>query len=84
MNDIVLIFFLLELHTVLQETVMIRRLKADVLSELPPKHRHAIFVDADPEIAQTIQKGLQQAFQLSFVSDFHSLLCLKLHVMLVF
>jgi hypothetical protein len=45
--------------------VMIRRLKANVLSELPSKRRHTILVDADPEIVETIQQSLHHALQLT-------------------
>jgi SWI/SNF-related matrix-associated actin-dependent regulator of chromatin subfamily A-like protein 1 len=36
-----------ELHRILRGSVMIRRLKADVLSELPPKRRQIIVLPAD-------------------------------------
>lgn len=34
-----------ELHLVLQETVMIRRLKSEVMTQLPPKRRQVIMLD---------------------------------------
>ena len=38
-----------ELHLLLKSTIMIRRLKKDVLSQLPPKTRVQIFVDIQDE-----------------------------------
>jgi SWI/SNF-related matrix-associated actin-dependent regulator of chromatin subfamily A-like protein 1 len=47
-----------ELHAVLRETVMIRRMKADVLSELPEKRRQLIYLEMDEKDSQRIQKSL--------------------------
>jgi SNF2 family DNA or RNA helicase len=49
---------------------MIRRLKANVLSELPAKRRHTILIDPDPEFVENIQKDLHIALQLSSLSFF--------------
>lgn len=44
----------------IQETVMIRRLKIDVLNELPSKNRKIINIDADvsllPELKEKLEK----------------------------
>lgn len=54
-----------ELHRILRQEVMIRRLKEDVLSELPPKERHIVLIDmknrkdyedAESDIVSWIQK----------------------------
>lgn len=49
-----------ELHYILQNSVMIRRLKKDVLSELPPKRRQKIQVQTDSKIVSQIQALLNK------------------------
>jgi SWI/SNF-related matrix-associated actin-dependent regulator 1 of chromatin subfamily A len=44
-----------ELHRLLRQRIMIRRLKADVLNELPPKVRQVVHLDVDDRIARLIQ-----------------------------
>lgn len=44
-----------ELRYVLQNSVMIRRLKKEVLSELPPKRRQKVEVETDPVIVAKIK-----------------------------
>lgn len=50
---------LAELHTVLHECVMIRRLKANVLTELPDKQRNVIYLDADPQLMEEIKRDMR-------------------------
>jgi SWI/SNF-related matrix-associated actin-dependent regulator 1 of chromatin subfamily A len=49
-----------ELHGILASTIMIRRLKQDVLKELPPKRRMPISVDVDLKEYNAIQKKFIQ------------------------
>lgn len=44
-----------ELHWILS-TLMVRRLKKDVLNRLPPKHRQKVLIDTDPEIISQIKE----------------------------
>ena len=44
-----------ELHWILS-TLMVRRLKKDVLNNLPPKRRQKVFIKADPDIIAEIKK----------------------------
>jgi SWI/SNF-related matrix-associated actin-dependent regulator 1 of chromatin subfamily A len=44
-----------ELHWILS-TLMVRRLKRDVLNQLPPKRRQKIFIKTDPNIIEEIKK----------------------------
>ena len=44
-----------ELHWLLEKKIMIRRLKKDVLSELPSKRRQKIEVTTDPAIVKKIR-----------------------------
>jgi SWI/SNF-related matrix-associated actin-dependent regulator 1 of chromatin subfamily A len=52
-----------ELHTRLRSTIMVRRLKADVLSELPPKRRQIVLIDDHAGIvkAESAAIGLARA-----------------------
>ncbi len=43
-----------ELHYILTRSLMIRRLKKDVLRELPPKRRQKIHITADAKIVREI------------------------------
>nr|CDS26908.1 SWI:SNF matrix associated [Hymenolepis microstoma] len=48
-----------ELQILLQETVMIRRLKSEVANQLPPKSRHVKLLDVDPAKKLSGLKTLQ-------------------------
>ncbi len=48
-----------ELHTVLHECVMIRRLKANVLTELPDKQRNVVYLEADPHLSEEIKREMR-------------------------
>lgn len=48
-----------ELHAVLRETVMIRRMKSDVLTELPEKRRQLIYLEIDENESRKIQQMLR-------------------------
>jgi SWI/SNF-related matrix-associated actin-dependent regulator of chromatin subfamily A-like protein 1 len=43
-----------ELHLVLENTVMVRRMKADVLRDLPQKRRHRVLIRVDPEYSDEV------------------------------
>jgi SWI/SNF-related matrix-associated actin-dependent regulator 1 of chromatin subfamily A len=45
---------LAELHLLLENTIMIRRLKADVLSELPDKHRFQVCISVNKKYTQKL------------------------------
>jgi SWI/SNF-related matrix-associated actin-dependent regulator 1 of chromatin subfamily A len=45
-----------ELHTLLSNTVMIRRLKVDVLTQLPPKRRQKVEIGVSQEHCRSIKK----------------------------
>eukprot|EP00826_Nyctotherus_ovalis_P056106 TRINITY_DN7516_c0_g1_i3.p1 TRINITY_DN7516_c0_g1~~TRINITY_DN7516_c0_g1_i3.p1 ORF type:complete len:461 (+),score=131.55 TRINITY_DN7516_c0_g1_i3:104-1486(+) len=49
-----------ELHLILSNTVMIRRLKSQVLQELPSKRRQKIQVETETRIVRSIKKILQK------------------------
>ncbi|EAR82842.2 helicase carboxy-terminal domain protein (macronuclear) [Tetrahymena thermophila SB210] len=49
-----------ELFYILKKTIMIRRLKQDVLSQLPSKRRKKVHVNVDPKILSEIQAILNQ------------------------
>lgn len=51
-----------QLQTILRETVMVRRLKEDVLTELPPKTRRVFELDV-PEGAEHLVKGEQELWE---------------------
>ena len=44
-----------ELHWILS-TLMVRRLKKDVLNRLPPKHRQKVLINTDPEVISQIKE----------------------------
>lgn len=50
---------LAELHAVLRDTIMIRRMKADVLTELPEKRRQLIYLDLNEADTANIQQSLR-------------------------
>lgn len=45
---------------------MIRRLKKDVLTELPPKRRQKINIQTDPKISKEIKTILEKSGNVSF------------------
>lgn len=45
-----------ELNYILSSSVMLRRLKADVLSQLPPKRRQLIEVEVDTKYLKQVKK----------------------------
>ena len=49
-----------ELHFLLLKAYMIRRLKKDVLDELPDKRRQQIEVSTDPKVVKQINKMLEK------------------------
>ena len=49
-----------ELHTVLENTVMIRRLKKDVLTQLPEKLRQKITIGISPSSSKTVSDGMKR------------------------
>lgn len=51
---------LAELHYLLKKTVMIRRLKADVLPQLPPKQRQIIYMETEQSVVAEIKSLLGQ------------------------
>jgi len=52
-----------ELHDLLKESIMIRRKKEDVLTDLPAKQRSMQFLDIDQKIYETHLKELQKWFR---------------------
>ncbi len=50
-----------ELHYILMNSVMIRRLKKDVLTELPPKRRQKIEVKLDNQYVKKIQDAISKS-----------------------
>lgn len=50
----------IELHYLLNQQIMIRRLKKDVLKELPQKRRQKIHIQTDPQIVRQIQAIFQE------------------------
>ncbi|EDQ88339.1 uncharacterized protein MONBRDRAFT_9161 [Monosiga brevicollis MX1] len=49
-----------ELHCVLERLVMIRRVKAAVLTDLPPKTRQEVYVQADPAPLRALKAIMQK------------------------
>lgn len=49
-----------ELNLVLEKSLMIRRLKSEVLSELPMKVRQIVYLPVDRKTGQNIKKLLDQ------------------------
>ena len=47
-----------EIHYLLSSNLMIRRLKIDVLHELPAKRRQKIEVQVDPKVLKEVKKAL--------------------------
>ncbi|CAJ0844525.1 12665_t:CDS:2 [Entrophospora sp. SA101] len=50
-----------ELNAVLRKTVLIRRLKSDVCSDLPPKERETVFCDIKPDLKDKITLLLENS-----------------------
>jgi SWI/SNF-related matrix-associated actin-dependent regulator 1 of chromatin subfamily A len=53
-----------ELHTILNEAVMIRRLKDEVLTELPKKERKTVDIEPDSEITNKIKSKISHYKQI--------------------
>ena len=52
-----------ELHLMLEKGIMIRRLKSEVLTELPAKRRQKIVVQTDPHAVKKISMMLKKSKQ---------------------
>jgi len=61
-----------ELHLMLEKSLMIRRLKSEVLMELPAKRRQKVIVPIDPSMAQKIRTLLSsiKRFESKLEDDF--------------
>ena len=51
-----------ELHYILDRKIMLRRLKKEVLNDLPPKIRQRIYVETDKMISKSIAHVLKRNF----------------------
>ena len=51
-----------ELNYILSSSVMLRRLKADVLSQLPPKRRQLIEVEVDTKYLRQVKKYMDVVY----------------------
>ncbi|KAL5112227.1 hypothetical protein TcWFU_005871 [Taenia crassiceps] len=58
-----------ELHILLQETIMIRRVKSEVLNQLPPKFRQVVILDLD--LVRKTPGGKKQCLDNSASLDLH-------------
>lgn len=53
-----------ELHYILKNRFMIRRLKEEVLKDLPAKQRQRIYVETDVKLSKQINAILKQDYEL--------------------
>ncbi len=65
---------LAELHYLLKKTIMIRRLKSDVLTDLPSKQRQIIYMQTEKSVVTEIRDTLKERFSVSSLRESEKLM----------